>query len=177
MPLFICRWQNDDFSVVSASSKEEAVLLLDEVGNAEVCELFTAKNFMVHFHLKKEPADLETGVPVELEGFGEETFDMLAERVYPIYWKTVIEATEDWPEDKSVPKEKSDAASKLLNDALITERNRQRGSKQPKLSNDPEAASLQQAGHDIPKTLAERIVKEHRRRKFIEMPPSTEKPQ
>ena len=177
MPLFICRWQNGDFSAVSASSKEEAVLLLDEVGNAEVCELFTAKNFMVHFHLQKEPKDLENGVPVELEGFGEETFDMLVERVYPTYWKAVMEATEDWTEVKSVPKKKWDAAFKLVNQALITERKRQWGSKQPMLSTDPEAASLQQAGHDIPRALAERLVKEHRRRKLIEMPPSSDKPQ
>jgi hypothetical protein len=49
MPLFICRWQNGDFSAVSASSREEAVELLDEVGNADVAEVFTAKRFMVHW--------------------------------------------------------------------------------------------------------------------------------
>ena len=54
MPLFICRWQNGDFSAVSASSKKDATELLDEVGNAETCELFTMKNFMVHFRLKQE---------------------------------------------------------------------------------------------------------------------------
>ena len=43
MPLFICRWQNGDFSAVSASSKAAAIELLDEVGNAENCELFTMK--------------------------------------------------------------------------------------------------------------------------------------
>jgi hypothetical protein len=177
MPLFICRWQNGDFSAVSASSKEEAIVLLDEVGNAEVCELFTAKNFMVHFHLMKEPEDLENGVPVEFEGFGEETLDILTDRVYPIYRKALIEADADWPDDEDVPKEKWEAAFKMLNDALITERKRQWGSKQPKLSSDPEVARLLQAGHDIPKTLAERIVKEQRRRKFVEMPPSSDKPQ
>jgi hypothetical protein len=54
MPLFICRWQNGDFSAVSASSKIDAIELLDEVGNAETCELFTMKNFMMHFRLKQE---------------------------------------------------------------------------------------------------------------------------
>ena len=53
MPLFICRWQNGDFSAVSASSREEAMELLDEVGNADVAEMFAAKRFMVHFQLKK----------------------------------------------------------------------------------------------------------------------------
>ncbi len=54
MPLFICRWQNGDFSAVSAASKKDTIELLDEVGNAETCELFTMKIFMVHFRLKQE---------------------------------------------------------------------------------------------------------------------------
>ena len=33
MPLFICRWQDGDFSAVSAASRDEAMELLDEVGN------------------------------------------------------------------------------------------------------------------------------------------------
>jgi replication-associated recombination protein RarA len=82
MPLYICRWQNGDFSAVSAASKTDAIALLDEVGNADVCELFTVKNFMVHFSLKQETDELDDFVPVELEGFGEETVDILSERVY-----------------------------------------------------------------------------------------------
>jgi hypothetical protein len=50
MPLFICRWQNGDFSAVSASSKKDAIELLDEVGNAGTCELITMETFMVHCH-------------------------------------------------------------------------------------------------------------------------------
>ena len=87
MPLFICRWQNGDFSAVSASSRDEAIELLDEVGNAEVCELFTAKNFMVHFCLKQEASEIDDLVPVELEGFGEGTVDILCDRAYPAYFK------------------------------------------------------------------------------------------
>jgi len=49
MLLFICRWQNGDFSTVSASSKRDLIELLAEVGNAETSELFTMKNFRVHF--------------------------------------------------------------------------------------------------------------------------------
>jgi len=32
MSLFICRWQNGDFSAVSAASREEAITLPDETG-------------------------------------------------------------------------------------------------------------------------------------------------
>jgi len=68
VPLFICRWQNGDFSAANAPSKQEAIVLLDEVGNADVCEIFTVKNFMVHFHLKQEVDDLDQSLPVGLEG-------------------------------------------------------------------------------------------------------------
>ena len=42
--MFICRWQNGDFSAVSAASRDEAMELLDEAGNADVADLFTVKN-------------------------------------------------------------------------------------------------------------------------------------
>ncbi len=67
MPLFICRWQNGDFSAVSASSRAEALELLDEVSNADVADVFKAKRFMVHFQLKKQIDDVEDPVPVDLE--------------------------------------------------------------------------------------------------------------
>lgn len=179
MPLYICRWQNGDFSAVSAASKEEAIVLLDEMGDAELAELFPVKNFMVHFRLKKEADDKEELVPVEFEEFGENTMDMLCERVYPIYYKVSMEVEKDWPEDETaeVPQEKIDAAFKRLNDALITEKNRQWGAKEPVLSKDEAAADLQRRGLRVPKALAERIVKEHRRRQIVEMPPISKKPQ
>src|SRR5215472_10389383 len=111
MPLFICRWQNGDFSAVSAASRDEAMELLDEVGNADVADVFTVRNFMVHFQLKEEADDVEELVPVELEGFGEETYDILRQRVYPVYSKASDEADEDWPATGEVPKEKRDGLS------------------------------------------------------------------
>src|SRR5438067_10137099 len=122
MPLFICRWQNGDFSAVSASSREEAMELLDEVGNADVADLFTAKRFMVHFQLRKEVDNLEEPVPVSFEGFGEETYDTLCERVYPVYSKASMRVHHDLHAKVNMPKEEYDAALKVLNDALVTER-------------------------------------------------------
>lgn len=173
MPLFICRWQNGDFSAVSANSREDAIILLDEVGNAEQCELFTVKDFMVHFHLNEEATDFEEMIPVELEGLGEDTFDMLCDRVYPVYTKAIRKAEDGWPEDEEVPQQKVDAALKDVNDALTTERWRQWGAKEPEVSDDPEAAWLQAFVHDFPKAAAERVVKTNRRQ-IIEMPPSTD---
>ena len=170
MPLFICRWQNGDFSAVSAASKTDAIELLDEVGNAEVCELFTVKNFMVHFRLKQETDEVDDFVPVELEGFGEETVDILSERVYPAYFKAAITEGENWPDEEEDSQEKVTAVLQNLNAALVKERTRQWGAKEPEISDDPEAAHLQKAGLDLPKTVAERTVKEHRHRQFLEAP-------
>jgi len=169
VPVYICRWQNGDFSAVSAPSRADAIHLLDEVGNAEVCDLFPAKNFMAHFHLK-ESEDVEEMIPVELEEFGEETYGVLSDRVYPVYANAVLKAQDDWPDnDEQVTAEHLDGALKTLNDALETERTRQWEAREPEISTGPDAAYFQKTG-DIPKTIAERVVKEHRRRKIIEMP-------
>ena len=89
-PFYICRWQNGDFSAVNAASKTAAIALLDEVGNAETCELFTAKNFMVHFRLKQKADEIDDFVPVELEGFGETIGEILCNRLYPVYFDASI---------------------------------------------------------------------------------------
>ncbi len=178
MPLFICRWQNGDFSAVSASSKKDAIELLDEVGNAEVCELFTVKNFMVHFSLKQETDELDDFVPVELEGFGEETVDMLCDRIYPEYFDASITEGENWPDEEEATKEDVETALRGLNEALVKERTRQWGEiKEPEISNDPEAALLQKAGLDLPKSMAERTVKGHRHRQFLGARPKTDRVQ
>lgn len=98
MPLFVCRWQNGDFSAVSAASREVAIELLNEVGNADGCELLTVPNFMVHFRIKKEVDNIGDLVPVELEGFGEGNYEFFCDRVYPIYCKASKSVEEDWPD-------------------------------------------------------------------------------
>jgi hypothetical protein len=176
MPVFICRWPNGDFSAVSASSRAEAVELLDEVGNADVADMFTAKRFMVHFQLKKQVDNLEELVPVDLEGFGEETYDTLRERVYPIYSKASTSVHDESPANGDVSKEEHDAALKMLNEALVTERMRDWDSKKPELSDDPDVAELQKQV-DLPRPMAEQAVKERRRRAMAETPSSTDKVQ
>ena len=148
-------------------------MLLDEVGNAEACELFTVKSFMVHFHLKDEVDGVEGMVPVELEGFGEETEAMLCDRVYPVYAKATMDAVEAYPDDKPASSEKVAEVLIEMNEALAAERTRQSDAKKPEISDSPEAAHLQKAGLDIPKTVAERVVKEHRCRKFREIRPAS----
>ena len=65
--LFLCRWPNGDFSVVKASSKDEAIELLDEIGNAEGSPVTPINDtFMVHFVLTDDG-------DFELQGWGEPT--------------------------------------------------------------------------------------------------------
>ncbi len=176
MPLFICRWQNGDFSAVSAVSREEAMELLDEVGNADVAELFTTKRFMVHFQLKKQVDNVEEPVPVDLDGFGDETYEMLCDRVYLVYSKASIMVHDDWPTSGDVPKGKYDTALKMLEEALMTERMRNWDSKTAELSDDPEVAELQKRA-DVPRPMAEQAVKERRRHAIAEMPSQSDKVQ
>jgi hypothetical protein len=178
MSLYICRWQNGNVSVVSAASRENAICLLDEVGNAEACELFPVKNFMVHFRLRDKVDNIEAAAPLELgEGFGQETLDILYDRVYPVYAKALDGAVETWRTDQPVQPERVEEELRNLNDALSVERTRQWGAKKAEISNDPEAAHLQKVGQAIPKTRAERLVKEHRHTEVLEMSPGSNKVQ
>ena len=176
MSVFICRWQNGDFSAVSAASRDEAMRLLDEVGNADVYDLFAVKNFMVHFQLKTEADNMEEPVPVELEGFGDGTYEMLCERVYPVYSKVSGKVVDDLPTTGEIHKERRVAALKTLNEALVTERMRKWDSRKPKLSDDPDVAELQDEG-DVPRLVAEKAVKERRQRAITEMPSHSHKVQ
>ena len=124
MPLFVCRWENGDFSAVSARSRDEAIALLAEIGNAEGCELFAIDNFMVHFHTQSDPDNFEEMLPVKLGGFGEQTHHLLCERIYPAYCAAISEIDKDRPNVDDVLKEKLYAARELLNNALRIERNR-----------------------------------------------------
>ena len=96
---------------------------------------------------------------------------MLSERVYPIYNSV---SGEDLNYNGDVSKDKLNAALKLLNEALTTERLRQLGTKQPELSDDADVAELQKK-HDMPRPMAEKAVKKRRRRAVAEMPPSSDK--
>jgi len=125
MPVFLCRWPNGDFSAVSATSRQEALELLSEVGNAARCEVFVADNFMVHFHIKNEPDCFEEMLPLKFGGFGEQTHRMLCEHIYPTYCAAISEIDKDRPCVDDLVKEKLNAAWELLKDALGTERKRQ----------------------------------------------------
>jgi hypothetical protein len=52
--MFMCRWMNGDVSFVSARTKEDAIVMLDEWDDAEGAEISQIRDFMVDFRLNDD---------------------------------------------------------------------------------------------------------------------------
>jgi len=77
MPLFLCRWPNGDCSVVLARTKGDAIIELDQVGNAEGCPITQVRTFQIQFALTDRG-------DVALERFGEGTKEDVISFAYPL---------------------------------------------------------------------------------------------
>jgi len=73
---YLCRWPNGDFSLVTANTRREALVQLDEWDVAHPSQLFPLESCMVDFRLN----DLGE---IELKQFAEETEDLIWETSYP----------------------------------------------------------------------------------------------
>lgn len=93
MALYLCRWENGDFSIVQARNKDHALEMLDEMDNAEGLPLYPITDFMAHFRLTDEGT-------VEFEGFGEYFSDHVREQVHPILGALDVFPFDASPEDK-----------------------------------------------------------------------------
>ena len=82
MPLYLCRWPNGDCSVVWARTKEDAIVKLDQVGNAEGCPITQLRQFQVHFRLTDDGK-------LEYESLGEGTSERLFTLAYPVLEQTL----------------------------------------------------------------------------------------
>jgi len=125
MPSFMCRWPNGDFSVVHAATKNDAIYLLDEVGNGEGCPVKVLKtDFMVHFTLADDGE-------IALELFGELLDEEIMEFGYPLLSKALSESHEFDDDDHS---DEANQARENVRQAVLKERERvtERKSKQPK---------------------------------------------
>ena len=108
MPIYMCRWENGDISFVSATSKDDAIWALDEVGTATSGMLHAVNQFMVH-------VTLDDHGELELESLGEDTEDFIREVAYPILNKVQVEMI-------SVEAEETNAGQKLIAEAVMQER-------------------------------------------------------
>ena len=87
MPLFMVRWENGDLSFVKARSKDDAVILLDEVGDANghpIRQIGDEDRFMLNLRL-------DDSGELEFESFSEVLRDKVMEWGYPILNKNVSE--------------------------------------------------------------------------------------
>lgn len=89
MAIFLCRWPNGEFSIVSAKTKDDAIELLDEWGNAEQASLSRITDCMFDFRLGDEGQ-------IELADIGESTHDGIMETCYPELDKAFASA--EWDE-------------------------------------------------------------------------------
>ena len=89
MAIYLCRWPNGDFSIVNARSKDNAIEMLDEWGNAE--QAFLSRLTECMFDVR-----LTDGGRIELVDIGESTEDRIMETCYPELQKALVSA--EWDE-------------------------------------------------------------------------------
>ena len=156
MPIFMCRWPNGDLSFVFSRSREDAIVLLDEWGNAEEAELRRVQDFMVDFRLTDD-GDLE------LQAFGENSEDDIWNRAFPV----VSEAIVNLPATKAGSP--TPAGQERIRKAVQAERQRLRGKKKVKPAETELGKSVQrQMG--APAALINRYVKQTARELLKKLP-------
>jgi hypothetical protein len=87
MAIYLCRWPNGDCSIVSARTKNDAIELLDEWGNAEQAALTRMADCMFDFRV-------DDNGNIELADIGEVTYDHIMRTCYPELEK--ILSTAEW---------------------------------------------------------------------------------
>ena len=75
--MYLCRWPNGDFSIVNARTKADAIVMLDEWGNAEQATITRMPDCMFDFRLNDDGR-------VELADIGEATEELIMETCYPV---------------------------------------------------------------------------------------------
>jgi hypothetical protein len=145
VPMFMCRWPNGDLSFVSARSKDDAVILLDEWDDAESAELRQIQDFMVDFRLTDDGN-------LEFNDFGERILNDIWERAYPVLLQTRL-AT---PTDDAG--ELTPDGHERIREAVQAERQRLGGKRKRKLAETELGKSVQkQLG--APSVLVDRYVR------------------
>ena len=115
MPIFLCRWPNGRRSAVWARDEQDAISRLDEVGDAEPCELGPLPEFQVHFRLTNDGS-------LELDDFGDETEPLIWRMAYPLLDQVEIEIMEE--REASGTDELTAAQQERIRQAVADERER-----------------------------------------------------
>jgi len=145
MPVYMCRWENGEVSVVSAKSKKDACLLLDELAEVEPDDLHPVSDFMLSFKLT------DNGALDEVSEMGEDTQELFNQTIYPVLFQAkmkVDSASEATPQVKS----------RIIREAVREENSRFEGKMKRRQSRDPAARTLQERMH-MSAAVAERFAK------------------
>src|SRR5580700_4513777 len=112
MANYFCRWPNDDFSIVNAKTRGDAIEMLDEWGNAEQAILSRMTDCMFDFRLCDDGQ-------IELASVGVSTRDCIMETCHPDLDKAF--ATAGW-DDAGL--DFSENGRKQIREAVELERTR-----------------------------------------------------
>lgn len=145
MPVYFCRWPNGDLSIVGAPNKEEAVIRLDEFGNADGADIVQIGEFLADFRLTD-------GGDLELSEFGEATYDRIMEKGYPLLWETMLS------DALMGLNENSKKYRQLVKTAAEAERKRMHRAKKQLPQAKTERGRKLQKDHDLPAIKADRLV-------------------
>ena len=150
MPLFLCRWPNGDCSVVWAPHKEDAIVELDQVGNAEACPITQVRSFQLHFVLNEQGK-------LMLEALGEGTEEEIFSFAYPVLDQALSDAYGDEIYDsyETLPP----ARRAAIATAVETERRRIAGDRTPTAEPLTEIGRDVKKQTDVPTILVDRIVR------------------
>src|SRR5271170_5913577 len=92
MAMYLYRWPNGEFSIVNAATKDDAIILLDEWGNAEQALLKRSPDCAFDFRLDDDGQ-------IELADIGGATHDFIMKTCYPELAKASSSA--EWNDEGS----------------------------------------------------------------------------
>jgi hypothetical protein len=154
MPVYLCRWPNGEFSIVSARTKSDAIELLDEWGNAEQASLTRMSDCMFDFRLN------DSG-KIELGQIGEATDDLIMKTCYPELDKAFASA--EWDE---VGQDYSEKGQAQIREAVELERTRQWDNPPPGRQAETELGRELQKRTGAASVVIDRIVREAARKRL-----------
>jgi hypothetical protein len=147
MAIYLCRWPNGEFSIVNAKTKGDAIVLLDEWGNAEQAILTRLNDCMFDFRLADDGR-------IELANIGESTEERIMEACYPKLSDALATAERDESEQGF-----SEKGRQQIREAVELERTRL-WDKQPQgKAAETELGRQIQDQIDAPSVLVDRIVR------------------
>ena len=156
MPLFLCRWPNGDCSVVLARTKADAIIELDQVGNAEDCPITQMRTFQLQFALTDRGE-------LTLERFGEGTNEELVSFAYPLLEHALDEAYrgEGDEDSESLPPNRRAIA-------CAVEQERNRLDREETMTTEPQTELGRNVKRrtDMPTILIDRLVRKHAAKKL-----------